>query len=319
MLNQKEEFTNIVKNMTRHYLFKLWAWSLGVALLCISPAYAQAPSLAAAEVFVSSPQQQSHDLQAVLKQLKQTKVVYLGETHDREDDHLAQLEIIQTLHQANPNLAIGLEMFQRPYQSVLDRYLSGSITESQLRELSQYQKRWGFPWEYYAPILRFAKANRLPIVALNAPTEVIRKVARGGLKSLTLADRRFIPPVSEIRAEPPAYRTRMQQIYEEIHSGKSNSDQFDRFFSAQLLWDETMAERLSQFLQANPQTQVVVLAGQGHVVYGDGIPIRVARRMLASRKPLTQSLILLNPSEDLTAKGERPAADYFWNFRSKDP
>jgi uncharacterized iron-regulated protein len=264
---------------------------------------------------VSSPQKQNYDPQTVLTQLTQASVVYLGETHDSPDDHRAQLEIVQSLHRLNPNLAIALEMFQRPYQSVIDRYLTGEITEAQLQELSQYQKRWGFPWEYYAPILRFAKANGLPVIALNTPSEVTRKVGRSGLKNLTLSDRRFIPPISEIRAEPQAYRERMRQIYEEIHQGKGHSDRFESFFLAQILWDETMADRISQFLRATPKTQVIVLAGQGHIIYGDGIPNRVARRMLKNPQ-FSQSLVLLNPSVEFTTPQDRPIADFFWNARS---
>ncbi|WP_231948397.1 ChaN family lipoprotein [Phormidesmis priestleyi] len=319
-MSQKEEFIDrLMRLMSKSYLASLWAWSLGAILLCASPAYAQASRSVApnARVSVSSPQKQSEDPQRVLQRLAIADVVYLGETHDSADDHRAQLEIIQSLYRLRPDLAIAMEMFQRPYQSVLDRYLAGAISEAQLKELSQYQTRWGFEWEYYAPILRFAKENRLRVIAVNTPTEVTRKVSREGLESLTVADRRFIPPISEIRAEPEAYRERMRLIYQEIHQGKSNSRQFDRFFLAQILWDETMADRVSQFLQANPKTQVVVLAGQGHIVYGDGIPSRVARRMQgAKRRSRVQSLILLNPPEEVTAPSERTIADYFWNYQS---
>ena len=301
--------------MSKLYSVGLGAWFLIAGLVCAFPAFAQ--NLGATsnqpEVWVSSPQNQRYDPQGVLQKLAAVDVVYLGETHDRADDHRAQLAIIQSLHQLNPRLAIALEMFQRPYQSVLDRYLAGTITEAQLKTLTEYETRWGFSWEYYAPILRFAKENGLPVIALNAPSEVTRKVARGGLKSLTLADRRFIPAMSELRAKPDAYRERMRLIYQDIHQGKGNSQQFDRFFLAQIVWDETMADRISQGLLTQPKTQIVVLAGQGHIVYGDGIPSRVARRMQTTRRgSVSQSLILLNPPQELTAPSDRPIADYFW-------
>lgn len=246
----------------------------------------------------------------VLQQLAQrSQVIYLGELHSRPEDHQAQLEIIRALHQQQPKLTIAMEMFQRPYQSVLDRYLKGEITEAQLVELSQYRRRWGYPWELYAPILRFAKDQGLPVLALNTPTEVTRKVGRQGLASLSVVDRRFIPPLSEIRTDDPPYRQRIRQVFDEIHQGKGNSDRFERFFQAQVLWDETMAERIAQSLKANPDRLVVVMTGQGHVLFGDGIPSRVARRM--GSRPFSQSIILLNPTPDLP-KGERPIADYFW-------
>ncbi|UBF26273.1 ChaN family lipoprotein [Kovacikia minuta CCNUW1] len=248
--------------------------------------------------------------QTALQQLARANVIYLGETHDRPADHAAQLAIIEALHCLRPQLAIGMEMFQRPYQSVLDRYLSGNLTETELKDLSQYQKRWGFEWEFYAPILRFAKQNRLPVLALNTPTEVTRKVSRSGLESLTLAERRFIPSRSAIVLEPESYRQRLREIYTGIHHGKSNSSQFEYFFQAQVLWDETMAERIAQILQRDPGILVVVLVGQGHLVYGNGLPSRVARRLLPMQPSFSQVSVLLNPPQEV--QSEKEVADYFW-------
>ncbi|MBW4486941.1 MAG: ChaN family lipoprotein [Trichocoleus desertorum ATA4-8-CV12] len=288
--------------MSNGQLIKLWAWSLGIFLCFASPASAQT---------VFSPIQQRLSPQIVLRQLAAADVVYLGETHDSPADHRAQLKIIQALHQKQPQLAIALEMFQRPYQLAIDRYLAGKITEAELRQQSQFDQRWGYDWEYYAPILRFAKANRLPVLALNTPTEVTRKVARQGLNSLTASDRQFAPPASEIRTDNAAYRQRIQKIYEEIHQGHSSSNNFEQFFQAQVLWDETMADRIAQFATTHPNHQIVVLAGQGHIIYGDGIPSRVARR-LKNIPNFVQRLVLLNPAPEELKKGSRAIADYIW-------
>lgn len=245
---------------------------------------------------------------SLLQEIARSNVVYLGETHDSSKDHQAQLEIIQKLYQLKPDLVMAMEMFQRPFQSVLARYLAGDLTEAELITLSQYNQRWGFDWELYAPIVRFAKEKRLSIVALNTPTEVTRKVARSGLESLTPQDFRFIPPRSAIVLEPESYRERLRQIYEESHQGKTNSVAFDRFFQAQVLWDETMAERIAQILQKQSDSLVIALVGQGHLLYGDGIPSRVTRRL----PKVSQVSILLNPSQELTETSEKAIADYFW-------
>jgi uncharacterized iron-regulated protein len=263
-------------------------------------------------------QQQEEAPTSVLKRLAQADVIYLGETHDRPADHQAQLEIIQALQRLRPKLVIGMEMFQRPYQSVLNRYLAGALTEAELQVQSQYQKRWGYPWEYYAPILRFAQRSQLPVVALNTPTEITRKTARTGLKSLTLTDRRFIPPPSAVMLGPQSYRDRLQKIYGD-HGGKSGSINLEQFFQAQVLWDETMAERIAQTLQQQPEALVVVLVGQGHILYGDGIPKRVARRFqpTRSRATLTQISLLLN-AESPEVRRDRQIADYIWSSPSSE-
>ena len=266
------------------------------------------------------PNQQVESAAIVLQDLAKAEVVYLAETHDRPEDHQAQLYILQELHRLRPNLAIALEMFQRPYQPAIDRYLAGDLSEMELQSETQYQKRWGYPWEFYIPILRFAKQKKLPVVALNTPTEITRKVSRTGLDSLTLAEQQWIPPKSAIRLEPAAYRDRIRQIYDEIHAGSGNSANFEKFFLAQVLWDETMADRIASTLQKRPDTLIVVLVGQGHVLYGDGIPNRVARRAGTNgflRRPLQQRSLLLNPSQDIQKQAGSAIADYFWNTFSQ--
>ena len=293
----------------------LWIWVLGIFLVCAAPANA-VTSTGNGEVrgsVLNLQQQQREEPASVLQKLAQAEVVYLGETHDRPADHQAQLDIIQALQRLRPHLTIAMEMFQRPYQSVLDRYLAGQLTETELQDLSQYKKRWGYSWEFYAPVLRFAKDHNLPVIALNTPTEVTRKTARAGLGSLTLADRRFIPPLSAIVLGPTGYRQRLQQIYTDSHHG-DRSNRFESFFEAQVLWDETMAERITQTLQQRPGTLVVVLVGQGHILYGDGIPARVARRLQGGQprsRPLTQWSVLLN-ADDPTPQSRPPLADYIW-------
>jgi uncharacterized iron-regulated protein len=244
----------------------------------------------------------------VIARLATAQVVYLGEIHDRPADHAAQRAIIQALHTHRPRLIIAMEMFQRPAQPLLNAYLADKLTETQLKTRSEYQKRWGFPWEFYAPVLRFAQTNRLPVIALNTPSEVTRKVARQGLESLTWPERRFIPPLGAIALGPPAYRQRLLTIYESFHTGKTNSQSFDRFFQAQVLWDETMAERIADTAKRYPDALIIVLAGQGHIVYGEGIPDRVLRRS----PHLQQARILLNPEATLTTEPPANIADYFW-------
>ena len=238
--------------------------------------------------------------------LQEADVVYLGERHDSVDDHAAQLAIIEGLYAENPDLAIGLEMFQRPFQPVIDRYLAGELSEEELVIQTQYMERWGFPWEFYAPILRFAQENEIPVLALNAPSEITRQIAREGLASLAGDDFRYIPPLADIDTSNEDYQEFVAQAFG-AHGSHGNFN-FDNFFAAQVTWDETMAMAIAEFKAANPDTQVVVLAGNGHVIYGHGIPDRVERRLGAD---LTQQIVLLNPIDFFEEEGGA-IADVFW-------
>jgi uncharacterized iron-regulated protein len=249
----------------------------------------------------------------IVSVLSGANIIYLGEKHDRLTDRQAQLEIIQLLYQQDSQLAIALEMFQRPYQKFLDDYLAGKISEAELREKTEFDQRWGFAWESYAPIFRFAKAHKLPLIALNTPSEITRKVAKYGLESLTETEKQSIPPVSEIRTDNLEYRQLLLDIYQQkTHAGQGNSQNFKRFFTAQVLWDETMAETIANFYRINPTRKIIVIAGEFHIFYGYGIPSRVVRR-LSEFSPRQRSILFSNPETFPLQKGRLPA-DFFFKF-----
>lgn len=260
---------------------------------------------------------QSQSSADILQELSNAQVIYLGETHDNSADHAAKLEIIQQMAKTK-KIAIAMEMFQRPYQNILDAYIQGNISETELIEQTEYQTRWGFPWEFYAPILRFARENQIPVLALNVPSEITRQVARQGLESLTEEQKKFIPPFSEIRTDNSEYRQLIREVYDTIHQNHGSSENFEKFFLAQVLWDETMAEVIANFHQTNPDYQIIVLAGKGHIVYGYGIPSRVLRRVTAANTAAKNSnhfrqlSVLLSPIPELEWDTNKPIADFIW-------
>lgn len=223
---------------------------------------------------VMRAEQPVQPLTSLLDTLARQRVVYVGEIHDRYDHHLNQLAILQALHQKNPNLAIGVEWFQQPFQGAVNDFLAGRLDESGLLRGTDYYERWRYDYRMLRPVMEYARANGLPVLALNAPVELTRKVATGGLDALTPAERAQLP--GRISPPDPAYRSRLEKIFAE-HVG--NDRTLENFMLVQRIWDETMASNITRFLQANPQWQMIVFSGAGHVSYGTGIPQDVAAHL----------------------------------------
>jgi uncharacterized iron-regulated protein len=215
------------------------------------------------------------EMDALIEGLSDQRVVFIGESHDRYEDHLSQLLIIRGLHQQGQPLAIGMEFFQQPFQAQLDAYVAGQLSEEELLRQTEYFERWRFDYRLYRPILRYAREHGVPLIALNVPREITDQVGDAGIDSLTPEQRAQIP--AEIDRDAPGYRETLQAVYA-MHP-KTDEASFERFLDVQLLWDEGMAERAAQWLQANPQSRLVVLAGAGHVEFGRGIPSRLQRRL----------------------------------------
>jgi uncharacterized iron-regulated protein len=252
------------------------------------------------------------NLEALIPRLADRRVVFVGEAHDRYEDHLNQLAIIRGLHQQGTELAIGMEMFQQPFQPALDAYIAGEIDEDDMLRRTDYFERWRFDYRLYRPILRFAREKGIPVIALNLEREITGKVGDGGLESLSADERARIP--AEIDNDDSAYRERVKAVFD-LHpkgrqeqpegddkdEGKDEGKAFERFLSVQLLWDEGMAERAARYLQDHPNKRMVILAGSGHLEYGQGIPQRLLRRL-----PLSSAIVLNGGMRDLDPQ----AADY---------
>ena len=250
------------------------------------------------------------NLTDIIPRLQTKRVVYVGESHDRYAHHLNQLAIIRGLHASGGNWAIGLEPFQQPFQEVLDAFVAGDIEASTLLRRSEYYKRWKYDFRHYHPILEFARKNRIPLIALNAPQELVDRVSQVGLGGLNFEERRQLP--ASIDRTDNAYHERLRDIYAQ-HPGSGDSD-FERFLDVQLLWDETMAERIAKHLSQDPASRIIVLAGNEHLAYGSGIPRRVARRVPADGVIVTNGIgegidarvadfVLLPQDQELPPKG----------------
>lgn len=212
-------------------------------------------------------------LSRVVEQVASKKIVYVGEYHDRFSNHTVELQVIKGLFNKNPRIAIGMEMFQRPFQQVLDDYIGGAIGEREFLKKTEYFSRWGYDFNLYKPILDFARAEKIPVVALNAKREITDKVAKGGSDSLTAEEKKEIP---QLDFTDSAYRDRLKKVFAEHKElGERN---FDFFYEAQLIWDETMAFSVDEYLRKDPLRQMIVVAGSGHLAYGSGIPKRAFRR-----------------------------------------
>jgi uncharacterized iron-regulated protein len=243
------------------------------------------------------------DGDTVFQRFLDARVVYVSEQHNNPHHHAAQLSVIAGIYARDPSLAIGMEMFKRPFQHVLDDYLEGKIDADELVEKTEWEDRWGYSFELYRPILEFARAHHLHVYALNAPDEITRTVADGGMKALSATERASLPDLDLSNAQ---HREMLKEVFDAHHGHAELS--FEDFYLAQVIWDETMAYEVARVLKAEDgPKRMVVLAGDGHIRYGFGIPERAARRGAGPFK-----IVLPVMLRDLEETVEDSAADYLW-------
>ena len=208
--------------------------------------------------------------------LLEADVICVGETHDSELHHRVQLQIIKALYARDERLGIGMEMFQRPFQLALDRYLRGETGEEEFLQATEYKQRWGFDWSLYRPIVEFCRKNGLPVAALNAPRELTARISKVGHAGLNAAEKVQLGDVDfHVKAHRDYWFERLAKLH---GSFTPTPEQMERSYQVMTVWDDYMGASAVQFQQARQLRRLVVLAGSGHIDLGLGIPARAGKR-----------------------------------------
>ena len=94
-----------------------------------------------------------------------------------------------------------------------------------------------------------ARDLRIPIICMNAPENIVRKVSREGVDSLSETERGLLP--KDIEPVNPDY-SRLLSLKLRVHrafEGKS----LQRIIYSQALRDAVMASNISRFLEKHPR------------------------------------------------------------------
>jgi len=268
------------------------------------------------EIF-SLPQGDPLTFARLLDDLDRTRVIYVGESHDQIEHHQIQVRIIEGLLAKGKDVAIGMEMFERSQQLILDRWSQGLLTEEEFLKEIRWETTWSMDYELYKGILDMAKSHHLKVLGLNVPRDLVRKVAEKRMKKLSPQNQEGIPEMDLTDRQHRAY---IASIYK--GHAKGSAKDFENFYEAQCLWDEGMAESLFEFLKSSRAEgkTVLVFAGSGHVVFNFGIPNRLRRRIAVSSKTIVLKAWTGKLDTDSTfVETSSPLADFLWITKPNPP
>lgn len=263
--------TNGISGVVDKYLFwRLFPIVFLIVTMTTSHSVAQTkcPSVMV-DMVLGEPVPMNH----ALDDMATTRIIYLGEHHTISRHHKFQLEIMKGLVERGLDIAIGMEMFSIEQQGVLNEWLqSASHLDELIVKLGK--ERWN-NLNDYAEIMYFARQVKSPIICLNAPDALVRKVAKEGLEGLDESQLQTVPKdVNEIN---PQYE-RLLRLKLRVHKSFQEK-KLDRIILAQAVRDSVMAGAAVDFLKSvdGAGKTMVIIAGAGHLNYGFGIPEKVGR------------------------------------------
>ncbi len=247
---------------------------------------APAPGPSARYRVVDTNTRRETTFEHMVARLAGAKVIFFGEQHDDPWTHAAEVELLHALARSGRPVIVSLEMFERDVQGALDDYLAGRITEADFLARSR-------PWPRYATdyrgLVEQAKARGWRVLAANVPRPMASAVGRAGLSALdTLPVPGRSHAARELSCPSDDYRARFLAETRSHSAGSGPAPQpgdtlptavAERFYLAQCVKDETMAESIVAALRRAPRNAIAVhYNGSFHSDYGHGAAARVARR-----------------------------------------
>lgn len=259
------------------------------------------------------------DGRALLERMARRQAVLLGETHDVAEIHRWQMHVIAALHQLQPRLAVGFEMFPRRLQPVLDRWVDGQLATAAFLAESEWDTVWGFPAEIYLPIFHVCRQARVRMLALNCHRPLVTRVGKEGWDAIAEEDRDGLTPAA------PATSAHRRYLFELTGAaGRApgtggpitdpEDPAFDRFVRAQQTWDRAFACNIARALRDGSADLVVGVIGRGHLEYGHGTPYQLADLGITD-----VAVLLPNQDETLAIEPDRRLADAVFRLDVPEP
>jgi uncharacterized iron-regulated protein len=234
----------------------------------------------------------------LMADVQKVQVVYVGERHTDAHHHEIQLQIIKALQQqSGSSVIVGMEMFAAVYQPVLNDWSNGKLNQTQFLERVHWYANWRYDYALYEAILAHIKSQQTPLVGLNLPFHIPKKIRVGGIDNLLPEDRRHLP--EQIDTSNADHRAYVEDVF--THHKFLSQTKFDYFYEAQCVWEDTMAENIAHHLDQDP---MVVLLGGGHIRRHFGVPDRAHTRTLAPFR----TIYLASAGDSV----ELAWADYIW-------
>ena len=252
----------------------------------------------------------------MIQEMKGSQIIHIGETHNSLPMHDLQFKIIQALYEQDRALTIGLEMFPSTSQDVLTKWSLGFMSEDEFIREAQWYVNWNFNFGFYRKIFLFAKENKIPMVALNAPKNVITKIRMQGWDALRDEEKSFVPKPD---LSHPEHRQLIRTIFESSDlppqmKGAGLDMMFEGLYRAQAAWDHVMAANSVKAIQKE-RKKMVVLAGSGHLIYNLGINLRAFQQ---SRLPFKTVISVFVGKGERSAQVARSLGDYLFGVQEED-
>lgn len=200
----------------------------------------------------------------IIKATNNIDVVFFGEEHNDSVAHYMELALFKKMHEVyKEKCVLSVEMFERDAQIILNEYLEGKIKENHFKKDA---RAWS-NYKDYRPLIEYAKANNIKVIASNASMRYVSMANKGtqtALLSLSPEAKKWIAPLPFDTAKTEYYN-KLREIMGLNAKDKNAGGPMPKSLNGHSLWDATMAYSISEVLNQNKGYKVLHLVGRFHV------------------------------------------------------
>ncbi len=214
-------------------------------------------------------------------------LVVFGEIHDDAVAARYEKELLETLGSGDRPVALAMEFLEADQQKALDAYLAGDLDRDAFIKQTHRGPTYA---RMHGPLIEWAKEHGAPVIAANAPRHLVSDYRKYDgpyskfLASLSEEERSWLPK----RTSTPE-----NEYWHHFEKLMGEGEMSAKFFRAQSLWDDAMAESIADFREEHPDARVMLVVGGFHVQSGMGTVAKYR-----ARRPSDRVLILEMQADD---------------------
>ena len=120
--------------------------------------------------------------EAILEEARTANLIWIGDYHALSKSQTYAADFVRKLASDNHEIVLAVEPVFAESQKILDRWVSGKISEQEFLDRVHYREEWGCGWEGYKSIFDVARDLHIPIYGIDChPRKDMRSIGRRDL------------------------------------------------------------------------------------------------------------------------------------------
>jgi uncharacterized iron-regulated protein len=215
----------------------------------------------------------------LIDEIKEYKVVFVGDHHNTKATHEFFNEVLNKLISEGYNIHLANEWFSPKDNKLLLDYTKNLIDSKTLKEKREWKKFTKYKWELVEKLYETVKKAKGKLYGINIPKEEREKISLRQLDLMNTDEKIFY---DNLDLDVQVHKSLVSPYFKHCNKMpiKSEEDCEERMYRVQVTWDTYMAEQtnlLAKKVLKGPKDILLVFTGAMHVEKGLGIPLRFAR------------------------------------------